>query len=248
MCTMADPHPRLARPHPAWIALAAALAVLLVAFAPTLWRTFNPVPAVRAPTAASGVPWAIEALPDGATRVFGLNLPGSTLLDAQAAWGDELQLALMASRDQPAALEAYVENYRRGPISGRLVLSASATPKAMSRWREHATKEQPVSADTRRIALRADDIADALRSPIVGVGFIPSAQIDAQTLRLRFGEPAQRVTGAGQAEHWLYPDQGLAILFDPQGRELLQYVAPADFERRLRAPLLKALPPAGPPG
>jgi hypothetical protein len=245
---MAHPEDKLVRLHPAWIALLAALAVVLVAFAPTLWRTFSAAPAARVAGAAPGVPWTIEALPDGVTRVFGLNLPGSTLLDAQAAWGDELQLALMASRDQPAALEAYVENYRSGPITGRLVLSASATPKALSRWREHASKEQPVSADTRRIALRADDRAEALHAPIVGIGFIPSARLDAETLRLRFGEPTQRVPGAGQVEHWLYPDKGLAILFDPQGRELLQYVAPAEFERRLHAPLLKALPPAGPPG
>lgn len=248
MRPMTDPDNEPARPHPAWIALLAALAVVLVAFAPTLWRTFNPAPAARTPVPAPGVPWAVELLPDGATRVFGLTLPGSTLLDAQAAWGDELQLALMASRDQPAVLEAFVENYRSGPITGRLVLSAGATPKALSRWREHAAKEQPVSAETRRIALRADDRAEALRAPVVGIGFIPSAQLDAETLRLRFGEPAQRVPGAGQVEHWLYPDQGLAILFDPQGRELLQYVAPAEFERRLHAPLLKALPPASPPG
>jgi hypothetical protein len=248
MQPMAHPDNKLARLHPAWIALLAALMVVLAAFAPTLWRTFSPASAARTAASEPGVPWAVEALPHGVTRVFGLNLPGSTLLDAQAAWGDELQLALMASRDQPAALEAYVENYRNGPITGRLMLTASATPKALSRWREHAVKEQPVSADTRRIALRADDRAEALHAPIVGVGFIPSAQLDAETLRLRFGEPAQRVPGAGQVEHWLYPDKGLAILFDPQGRELLQYVAPAEFERRLRAPLLKALPPAGPPG
>lgn len=248
MWPMADPDNKLARLHPAWIALLAALAVVLVAFAPTLWRTFHAPPAVREVDLAPGVPWAVETLPDGATRVFGLNLPGSTLLDAKAIWGDELQLALMATRDQPAVLEAYVESYRGGPITGRLVLSAQATPKTLSRWRDHAAKEQPVSADTRRIALRADDFADALRAPIVGIGFIPSVQIDAETLRLRFGEPAQRVPGTGQVEHWLYPDKGLAILFDPQGRELLQYVAPAEFERRLHSPLLKALPPAGPPG
>jgi hypothetical protein len=116
------------------------------------------------------------------------------------------------------------------------------------RWRDHAAKEEPVSADTRRIALRADDRTEALRSPIVGIGFIPAAQLDGETLRQRFGEPAQRIGDGAQVEHWLYPERGLAIALDAKGRELLQYVAPADFERRLRAPLLKALPPAGPPG
>jgi hypothetical protein len=38
----------------------------------------------------------------------------------------------------------------------------------------------------------------------------------------------------------MYPAQGLAVVLDSQGREVLQYVAPADFDRRLRAPLIAA--------
>ncbi|HEY6134072.1 MAG TPA: hypothetical protein VIW70_08845 [Rubrivivax sp.] len=226
--------------HPAWIALLAALLVLLVAFLPALWRTFHAPPAAPHTAQQQGAPWSIEVLAQGGTRVFGLRLPGSTLADALALWGDELQLALMASREQPAALEAYVERPGNGPVSGRLVLSAEAAPEALARWRLRAAKETPVSADTRRITLRADDLAEALRTPLVGIGFIPATQLDAATLRQRFGEPAQRVHEAGDAttvEHWLYPERGLAIVLDAKGRELLQYVAPADFERRLRAPL-----------
>jgi hypothetical protein len=233
------------RMHPAWVALLAALAVLLAAIAPALWRTFFVPAATPQAVTEKGVPWAIEARAGGGTRVFGLRLPGSTLADAQALWGAELQLALMASRDQPAALEAYVERPGSGPISGRLVLSAQAAPEALARWRARATKETPVSADTRRIGLRADDLAEALRAPVVGIGFIPSAQLDAATLRQRFGEPAQRVVAAGEGaavEHWLYPDRGLAIVLDAKGRELLQYVAPAEFDRRLKAPLAAATP------
>jgi hypothetical protein len=239
---------KLWRLHPAWIASLAALAVLLVAFAPTLWRTFNAPPVAQPATVSQGLPWAVDHLPGGGTRVFGLNLPGSTLNDAHAAWGDELQLAMMASRDEAASLEAYVENYRSGPVTGRLILSAEVPHKTLTRWRDHAAKEEPVSAQTRRIALRAEDRTEALRSPIVGIGFIPTAQLDAPTLRQRFGEPAQRVGDGTPIEHWLYPERGLAIALDAKGRELLQYVSPAEFDRRLRAPLLKALPAAGPPG
>lgn len=245
---MSTPPNKPWRLHPAWIALLAALAVLLAAFVPTLWHTISAPPVAPPSTVSAGLPWTIERLPGGGTRVFGLSLPGSSLNDAHAAWGDELQLALMASRGQPAVLEAYVENYRSGPITGRLVLSAEAPHEALTRWRDHAAKEEPVSADTRRIALRAEDRSEALRAPIVGIGFIPSAQLDAATLRQRFGEPAQRVHDGAPVEHWLYPERGLAIALDAKGRELLQYVAPAEFERRLRAPLVNAAPTAGPPG
>jgi hypothetical protein len=43
--------------------------------------------------------------------------------------------------------------------------------------------------------------------------------------------------------HLLYPPLGLDVVVDGDGKELLQYVAPRDFER-LRAPLLATMPEA----
>lgn len=242
-------------PHPMWLALLAGLAVLLVAFLPALWTMWRTPPAASggAGADAADAPWGVQTPAAGVSRVFGLPLPGATLADAQARWGAELQLALMASRGQAPVLEASVERATLGGVVGRLIFSADAAPEDLRRWREASAKEVPISADTRQVTLRADDAAAALRAPLVAIGFIPAAQLDAATLRQRFGAPAE-VRREGEAvEHWLYPDRGLAIVLDPKGRELLQYVAPADFERRLRAPLLSApgaasAPAAGPPG
>jgi hypothetical protein len=74
-------------------------------------------------------------------------------------------------------------------------------------------------------------------APLAGIGFIPSAQLDAAMLQARFGEPAERIAGGERRQHWLYPAIGMAVALDRDGRDLLQYVAPADFERRLAAPL-----------
>lgn len=233
----------------------AGLAVLLVAFLPVLWAMWKTPPAAAVPVAAAGTPWAIEPRAGQGIRVFGLDLPGATLDDVRRRWGDDLSLALMATRGQPPVLEAYVETVQAGGVAGRLLFTADAAPQDLQRWREAAPKEEPVSADTRRITLSAPHRDEALRTPLLGIGFIPAAQLDAAMLRQRFGEPAQVVRPEGQPlEHWLYPAQGLAIVLDAKGRELLQYVAPADFERRLRAPLLSpsaapaAWPASGQPG
>lgn len=242
----APPAPR--RLHPAWIALLAGFVVLVVAFLPVLWAMWKTPPGPAAPGGSGpGAPWAIERLPDGATRVFALRLPGATLADVRATWGDNLQIALMATRGAAPVLEGSVETVVVGGVGGRLLFTAAAAPQDLQRWRERSPKEEPVSAETRRIVLRGEDRADAWRAPLVGIGFIPTAQLDATMLRQRFGAPSE-VLGAGQPiEHWLYPAQGLAIVLDTQGRELLQYVAPADFERRLRAPLLSPSAPASSP-
>jgi hypothetical protein len=224
--------------HPAFLAAMAALVVLLAAFVPALWR--------GAPTAPPGVagglpaPWEVPVDAAGRSRVFGLDLPGATLATARRQFGDDLQVAVMARRGQPGALEAYLETFSAGFITGRLLLAAEPGADVIAGWQARAAKVTPVDAQALRYTLSADDLAQALREPLIGITFIPGAQLDAETLRGRFGDPAEKLASGERLVQWLYPDKGLAVVLDRDGREVLQYVAPADFERRLRAPLLQA--------
>lgn len=230
---------------PFLVAVAAGAAILLVAFlVPLLHMAFGG----HAPT-PEGQPWQLERHA-GATRVFGLDLPGSTLADAKARWGDGLQVALMASRGGTGSLEGYVETFDAGGIAGRLVLAAELPEGERAQLQARAAKGEAVDADAVRYVLRADDRDAALRAPIAGITFIASANLDAAVLRERFGEPAERLATPPRLEHWLYPGRGLAIVLDAQGREVLQYVAPAEFDARLRQPLIRAraVPATGRPG
>jgi len=230
--------------RPVVIALLAGAAVVAAALALPLLHMADLVqPAGGAPPpAADGLPWQVQRQ-GAAISIFGLQLPGSTLADARQRWGDGLQLAVMARRGEPGALEAYIERFDGGGLGGRLLLATELPAERLAQLRENAAKSEPVDADTRRYRLRAVDIAATAGAPLTGITFIAAANLDAATLRERFGVPAERWRQQGHGarlEHWLYPERGLAIVLDAQGREVLQYVAPADFERRLRAPLLKA--------
>jgi hypothetical protein len=221
---------------PLVIALLAALAVVAAALAlPLLHMLRGGAPAPP----GNGLPWQVQIHGEG-TSVFGLNLPGSTLGDARRRWGDGLQIALMAARGQAGALEGYVDAFDGGGVTGKLVLVTDLPAATLSHLRDNAVRAEVVDADARRYALRADDVAGVLAAPIAGITFIPAANLDAATLLQRFGEPAERRAEGARLEHWLYPARGLAIVLDTQGKEVLQYVAPADFERRLRVPLLGA--------
>lgn len=248
------------RPFRPWLwALGAGLAVLLVAFAPAVWQTLQhrsggpgATPAApAAPAAASGglgAPWQIGLGPQGELRAFGLRLPGSTLADAVAIWGDELQVALIATRGQEPALEAYTERWVGGGVTGKLVLATDASPAAVARWQANAARREVIDADAQRWKLRAEDHAEALRSGVSGASFLPASRIDEATLRQRFGAPARELPGEGAVRHWLYPERGLAIAWDAgSGRAVVQVVAPAAFERRLLAPLLAVSPAASAP-
>lgn len=228
--------------HPALLSLALALLILVGAFVPAFWGAVTGyAPAASSAEARADAPWQARADAGGALRVMGLQLPGSRLADAQAQWGEDLQLALMMSRDGTVALEASVERAQPGGVSGRVVLSAEVDDRTLARWREAAGRERAVSAETWRLELVGPWRDEALQAPLHAMAFIPAAQLDAEVLRQRFGAPQERLKLAGEtAEHWLYPAQGLAIALDDKARELLQWVPMAQFDKRLRAPLLEA--------
>ncbi len=217
---------------PLRIALAAGGVSILVAFAPVLWHMAVPRPA----PAPQGTPWQIDRHAPARSQVFGLDLPGSTLAVARARWGEDLVVALIDDRTGPLSLEAYLERFDAGGVTGRLVLSFDADPGAAARWRDRLSPA-PTSSGASRHGLDGAALAEGAGAPLVGVSFVPAAQLDAATVRARFGEPAQRLDEGDRRQHWLYPALGLAVMLDDDGRDLLQYVAPADFERRLAAPL-----------
>lgn len=195
---------------------------------------------------ATAAPWEIELLPGGRSRVMGLVLggqlqdqpPASTLADAQRLWGPLMQVAVVASPQETGSLEAYIDPAQLGAISGKLVLTLSATPPEISQMRERASKVEFMESTTRRFNLSAADLAQAQSRLILSAAFVPQAQLDEATVIARFGRPAQRLRPAPDTgvEHFLYPDKGLDLALNPKGKEVLQYVAPAQFDR-LRQPL-----------
>lgn len=223
----------------------AGLAVLVAAFVPVVWQMVVPPPQSAAQPDGLPAPWVItaEGGTAGAMRALGLRLPGSTLRDAQALWGDGMQVALVAHRGQPPALEAYVDRWTGGGVAGKLVLATDARASDLARWQAQSSKREVIDADAQRWRLNAEDRDPALSSAIVGMSFLPASRIDADTLQARFGPPAERVAGEGAVQHWLYPAQGLAIAFDATtGRAVVQLVPLSEFEARLAAPVRAAAP------
>ena len=196
------------------------------------------------PTTTQDMPWQVSALPGGGSQVLGLTLgeasPGrSTLGDVLQRWGDKVQVAIVAAPNESGTLEAYVDPMQAGFISGKAIITAHLPPDVIQGMRERAVKTEYMGGTTRKATLSSADLAEALQAPVTAVSFIPAANLDEDIILSRFGQPAQRVRSNGHLEHFLYPEKGLDLALDSEGKELLQYVAPAEFER-LRQPLLAA--------
>ena len=191
------------------------------------------------PAATQGMPWQIELPATGQSRVFGLTLGGgaaSTLADALRLSMEAPKLALLAPPDAPPSLEAYFDTVAIGPLTGKLVLTVAATASELEAMRDKATKSDHLATGIRSFTLNDSDRQRAERMPLAAIAFIPSAGLDEAIILQRFGAPAERIRQDDTLEHFLYPARGLDIVLDSKGKEILQYVAPADFAR-LRAPL-----------
>ena len=225
--------------HPILLAVAAGLLVLVAAFAAPLWQLLKGAGKAGAGAAvpAQGLPWQVQALPDGLSQVFGL-VPGrDRLAQAQTRVGDGLQVALIARLGEVGTLEALADPFVAGFVSGRLVLAFDAPAEALARWRAQALHSQAMSDGVRRFALRPADLAEAGLAPLMGISFVPALRLGEADLRQRFGPPAEQRALGGGAAVLLYPALGLSASVGPASRSVLQYVAPRDFEARLRAPM-----------
>ena len=214
------------------------LALALVVLAGVLLRH---APDKHGAQAITGLPWQIEILPDGRSRVFGLTLGTSTLADARERFGADMEVAVVAAPGEAGSLEAYYSQVTAGVLTGKMILTAALDRENVERMRQRAVKKQRMESSTRKFYLDPDDLAQAYATPIESITFIPSASFDADIAVSHFGRPAERVRTSAQVENLLYPDQGLALTLDSKGKEVLQYVAPRQFAR-LRDPLFSRAP------
>jgi len=179
----------------------------------------------------TGLPWQVDILPDGSTRVFGLLIGNSTLSDALEILGYDMELAIIAATDEVGDLEMYYGHYRAGLLSGKLVLQTSISEQKIKQWRDNAVKsEYMASGLAKKYSLSPDDLPQVLAETIIGLTFIPTVNLDEEVILARFGEPDRRIVLTG-VTHYLYPEKGLDIAFHADAKEILQYVSPATFQQ-----------------
>jgi len=189
-----------------------------------------------------GLPWQVDALYGGKSRVFDLILGESTLADARLKLGSDMQVALIAAPDETGAVEAYFERVNTGFVTGKMIVTAEIPAEVLLQMRERAVKKNYMESSTRKITLAPADLERAMAAQIRAISFIPSINLNAGMVEQRFGTPAERIR-QGSTEHLLYPEKGLDVVLDSEGKEILQYVAPGRFAQ-LKDPLLSKQPSA----
>jgi hypothetical protein len=187
-------------------------------------------------TPDSNLPWQIETDGHGGSKVFGLSPGTSTLGELAAHFGDP-EIAIIAAPGETGTLEGYYAQVSLGFVLGRLIVTADLPAEEIAAMKERALKSDYMESSTRKYTLRPDDLNKALHTPIATISLIPNSNLDEAVVTERFGTPTERIQAGEKRVHLLYPERGLDVQVDGEGKELLQYVAPRDFAR-LRAPLV----------
>jgi len=187
-------------------------------------------------SAVTGLPWQIEVLADGSSKVFGVILGQTTLGEAAAHLGGDMELAVMVAKGEQGSLEMYYGQYRAGLLSARLILAADTDADIINSMRENAAKKDVLETGARKYVLSEEDHAQAFDAVIQSIACVPAVNLDHDIIIKRFGEPGERIQKNNGLTHYLYPAKGLDVILSEEGKEVLQYVAPGEF-KRLREPL-----------
>jgi len=177
----------------------------------------------------SNLPWQITLDGQGGSSVFGLQPGVSTLAEVRKRLGDAIEVAIIAQPDEEGALEGYYSQVPLGFVLAKVIVTVDVPKEAILAMRERALKAKHMESTTRKITLHPDDLAQAEQMRVKAISVIPTVNLDEATVIQRFGQPAERLVVSEKRTHLLYPQQGLDVLVDGDGKELLQYVAPRNF-------------------
>lgn len=220
-----------------WMSMKFALAIVALILAALILPFFMPgMGKQEGLDPNSNLPWQIELDGQGGSRVFGLKPGVSTLGDVRQQLGGEIEVAIIAEPGEVGTLEGYYSQVALGFVLAKVIATVDGKNEAISAMRDRAIKAKHMESTTRRITLHPDDLAAADSLPIKAISVIPTVNLDEATVVQRFGPPGERLVVSEKRVHLLYPDKGLDVVVDTDGKELLQYVAPRNFAL-LRDPL-----------
>ena len=185
------------------------------------------------------LPWQIEALPNGNSRVFGIELGRSSLGDLEQQLKEPAEISLFVSDSGERTVEAYFNSVMLSGIKARFVATLDFDEATLQGLFDRGARIETLAVGRRKVTLSDDDLPRVYRTAVVALTYLPRIDLEPEVLRKRFGEPAERIAEpGGKVEHWLYPGKGLDLVVDAEGKEILQYVPPRLFERLAR-PLRK---------
>lgn len=183
----------------------------------------------------ANLPWQIEQTAGGSIRVFGIELGHTTVGDVELLVGEPAEVSLFDRGNEQRVVEAYFDNVDFSGLRARMVLVVALGKEELQAMYTRGARIANLGSGTRKVTLTKEDLSKVRATAVNTITYIPRINLDAAMIEKRFGKPAQRIHEKESGiEHWLYPEVGLDIALDAEGKEVLQYVAPKRFDELLK--------------
>jgi len=183
-------------------------------------------------------PWQVTILPDGRSRIFGIILGETSLKEVDARFRSIPEMGLFEEKDK-LELEAYYKNVSLGGMIGSFVLTTQASEKELEAIKMASRRKKgDESNGVIRYELDKPTSEKSKNFIVKDIIYIPTAQLDEGVIVERFGKPTHKIKIKTKelGWHYLYPEKGLDLIYKEEGKEVLQYVMPKNFNALL-APL-----------
>ena len=211
------------------LALIIVFTIGLLAFVLFYFTTDRPTDAVQV-----NLPWQVIVHDAEHSEVFGIVLNQTTLEQARQHFGQLDGLALFKNEQGEYSLEAYFGKVTIGPFSARLIANLDVPQDELERLTEHSVKRITTQQGSVRWTLTPQKQTEQGLQRIRSLTYIPGySGMDAAFIEQRFGTPGRRKSVDETTELWFYPQQGVRIMIDSEGKEMFEYSAPAQFETSL---------------
>ena len=181
---------------------------------------------------SQGLPWQIEKTADNNTRVFNITLGKTTLQEAEKILLGDGEISLFHAPDNSYSLEAYFDKVDIAGLTAKMILVMDLPQEELDKMYQRGVRISKSGSGSNKVNIATPDLHRTREAPIASITYLPSINLKADQIKAKFGEPKNRViepdTGV---EHWLFPDIGLDIALDSNGKDVLQYVLPSSFAK-----------------
>ena len=179
--------------------------------------------------------WEVEPGPEGKTsRVYGITLGESSYADLAAQTRRARPRFALFEEEGERSVEVFFKEVYFGRFTGRLYGHLEPSSETLAELKEAAGEGRAIDGGRRWDLEARGGALD--QATVTALTFIPHADLDDGIIRSRFGEPAEVRRGGGRYRHYLYPERGIDVALDADGKEVIQYVPPAAYHR-IRQPL-----------
>jgi len=175
------------------------------------------------------LPWEVTEVDQGIS-VFGVHLGKTSLLEIRQMHDMRAELAVFQAPDGTLALEAFFGRVRLGPLEAQIIAVAEASQEQLQALIVDSATPTPQPSGSWRFELTYDAIREAQHYPVRSLSYVPTATYDEELVVRRFGTPDRTLTTQDGSQHWLYPTKGTMVSFSSRGKNIFQYIDPAQFD------------------